>query len=142
MPPILRAPDPAALPALPGAYALRIRLARPARLVVGALGPLRLAAGDYVYAGSAHGPGGIRARVARHLRASKRTHWHIDCLTARGRVVEVAAFPGGDECALTAALLALPGAYVPAAGFGATDCRICPAHLVAVAAGSPIPPPA
>jgi Uri superfamily endonuclease len=131
--------DPATLPAVPGAYALRIRLARPARLTVGALGAIRLAAGDYVYAGSAKGSGGIRARVARHLRTGKSPHWHVDHLLARGKVTEVAAFPGGDECAVLAALLALPGATVPAPGFGATDCPACPAHLVALAAGTATP---
>jgi histidyl-tRNA synthetase len=139
MPPLLRAPDPAALPALPGAYALRIRLARAARITVGALGAIRFPAGDYVYAGSARGRGGIRARVTRHLRRDKRPHWHVDHLTARGRVVEVAAFPGGDECAVLAALLALPGATAPVARFGATDCPTCPAHLVMLAAGTATP---
>jgi Uri superfamily endonuclease len=123
--------DPATLPAEPGAYALRIHLARPARLTVGALGPVRLAAGAYVYAGSAFGPGGIRARVGRHLRAAKRPHWHIDYLTARGRIVEVMAFPDACECDVLAAALAAKGASVPAPGFGATDCRRCRSHLAA-----------
>jgi hypothetical protein len=35
------------------------------------------------------------------------------------------------ECGWSQALLALPGACVPAAGFGASDCCSgCPAHLV------------
>ena len=32
-------------------------------------------------------------------------------------------------------LLELPGASVPVPGFGSSDCRACPAHLVALPAG-------
>ena len=52
-------------------------------------GKLTLAAGQYAYVGSAHGPGGLRARVGRHLRAEKPLHWHIDYLTAALPVMHV-----------------------------------------------------
>ena len=45
-----------------------------------------LAPGCYVYAGSARGPGGIRARVRRHLRPDKTPHWHIDQVTAYAKL--------------------------------------------------------
>lgn len=126
----------AGLPAAPGAYALLIRLDRDAAVRVGALGHRSFAAGLYVYAGSARGPGGLRARVARHLRREKRAHWHVDRLVAHGRIVEVAVVASGSECALMQAFAALPGAFVPVAGFGATDCRRCAAHLAAVPEGT------
>jgi Uri superfamily endonuclease len=37
-------------------------------------------------------------------------------------------FPGGDECAIVAALKHLP---VPLPGFGSSDCRRCVSHLLA-----------
>ncbi len=40
------------------------------------------------------------------------------------------AVPGGRECDLLARVLDIPGASVPVPGFGSSDCRACPAHLV------------
>jgi len=108
-------------PAVPGAYALIIDLHHSAA---------GLPAGRYLYAGSAYGPGGIRARVARHRRPVKKAHWHVDRLTAAGRVVDWVAVPGGDECGILAAAMTLRGVTIPMPGFGSTDCRTCPAHLV------------
>lgn len=123
-----------ALPGEPGAYALTFRLDAPVILPIFTLKNPVLAAGTYVYAGSAFGPGGIRARVSRHLRAEKKAHWHIDHLSARAACVEVETYPGGRECALVADMLAA-GAEVPVPGFGSSDCRDCRAHLVRLAAG-------
>lgn len=122
---------PPALSSAPGAYVLWIDLDRPVTLAIPRLGSPTLGPGRYAYCGSAQGPGGIRARVARHLQPAKRTHWHVDRLTAAGRVGSVMALPGGNECALLAILLARDGAAVPVEGFGSSDCRSCAAHLVA-----------
>jgi len=120
--------------AVPGAYLLAIRLAGPLALDIATLGPAPLAPGLYLYDGSARGPGGIAARVGRHLRRTKRRHWHVDRLTGAGRVVAVAALVGGDECSLIARLHPHPGIVAPVAGFGASDCRRgCPAHLLSIA---------
>ncbi|MEE8536170.1 MAG: GIY-YIG nuclease family protein [Kiloniellales bacterium] len=113
-----------------GAYLLVIDLDRPLRLDVASLGGAVLAPGRYLYCGSAHGPGGLRARVGRHLRAGKAPRWHVDRLSEAGRVVAVGVLPGGTECGLRARLGRLPGVRVPVAGFGSTDCRRCPAHLL------------
>ena len=118
----------------PGAYVLVIELAAPVEFVTAATGPVVLPAGRYGYCGSARGAGGIGARVRRHLRRGKPVHWHVDRLTAAGRVTAVHAAPDGSECALLRRLLAVPGATVPAAGFGSSDCRRCPAHLAGVPA--------
>ena len=134
------------LPALPGCYALVLRLDAETVLAVGKLGSFTFPLGDYVYVGSARGPGGLRARVRRHARADKRYHWHIDYLLAQAclraythrqaRLVDVHAVPGDErwECGWAATLLRLPGAAVIAPGFGASDCR-CPTHLVHFPAG-------
>lgn len=124
-----------ALPAVAGAYVLDLRLVRPVTLAIATLASPRLAAGRYAYVGSARGAGGIRARVARHLRPGKRARWHIDHLTARARVAAVIARPGGAECELVAALCRHAEVRVPAPGFGSSDCARCPAHLLALPAG-------
>ncbi len=121
-----------ALPAAPGAYALLLALPRavaaPERLGGAALDP-----GLYVYAGSARGPGGICARVARHARRGKPRHWHVDRLTESGRVIAAVAIPDGSECAVVGTLRTRPGVSFPVLGLGASDCRACPAHLLRVA---------
>ena len=88
--------------------------------------------GWYVYAGNARGRGGIRGRVKRHLRRGKPPHWHVDRLTEAAETMVAIAFAGGDECMLVQALLARPRFHAPVAGFGSTDCRVCPAHLLTV----------
>ena len=120
------------LPSGPGAYALYLRLDAEFPLPVLRLNRTVLEPGTYVYAGSAYGPGGIRARVARHLRREKIPHWHIDHLTVRAECVDVLTYPGGSECALVAALLA-DGAEIPVPGFGSSDCRNCAAHFLRLA---------
>lgn len=116
------------LPPLPGAYLLAITLNH--SLAGSAGGNLyTFEPGTYIYAGSANGPGGIAARVARHQRATKKAHWHVDWLTkAAGRVIAL-GFPGGNECALVQELL-ISGYEIPVPGFGSSDCRSCPAHLL------------
>ena len=120
------------LPAEPGAYLLLIELATPLALGIPSLGTATLAPGRYAYGGSAYGPGGLRARIGRHLRRGKPQRWHVDRLTAAGRVVRVLPVPGGRECALVRDLLLVPGVSVPVPGFGSSDCRACPAHLVSL----------
>ena len=122
------------LPAEPGAYALTFSVDVPLALPIATLGTPALDPGLYVYAGSAFGPGGIRARVGRHLRADKKPHWHIDHLSSRAACIDVKTYPGGRECRLVADLLA-SGATIPLPGFGSSDCRDCEAHLVRLADG-------
>jgi Uri superfamily endonuclease len=74
--------------------------------------------------------------VCRHATASKRAHWHIDYLLAHARLTGVHSVVDGErlECTWAAVLLGLPGAYLVARGFGASDCR-CPTHLVHFSGG-------
>lgn len=85
--------------------------------------------GTYVYVGRARRS--LKARWSRHLRADKKTHWHIDYLTPHKRVRRVWTRPGCfDECGVAAYLMSeIPGAEILAPGFGASDCR-CKGHLV------------
>lgn len=120
------------LPSAPGTYALALSLAAPADLTI-ARRRVHLPPGLYVYVGSAHGPGGLRARLGRHRRGDGQPRWHIDALRAVAEVVgwHVAVSPLRLECAWAQALASLPGAAIPVPGFGASDCRDgCKAHLV------------
>jgi len=121
------------LPTGPGAYVLILELARSVPLRVATLPRIHLPPGRYAYVGSAKGPGGIRARVRRHLRRGKKRHWHIDHLTACAEVIEVVAHPDQDECDIVERLLRERGTITPVAGFGSSDCKRCAAHLVALA---------
>jgi sugar fermentation stimulation protein A len=110
-----------------GSYLISLQLAEPATLAVGALGTIDFAAGWYVYAGSAQR--GLSARMARHLRKSRKArHWHLDYLTPHATSIE--AWPVASErnleCALAAALRSIGGREVP--GFGSSDCS-CSSHL-------------
>lgn len=118
-----------AIPNEPGAYQLLLSLAEEVTLQVGALGTFRFPVGKYIYTGSALG--GLRKRLARHLRREKRLRWHIDYLLQYAVVEDVHLYPadGLSECALNRQLLALPRVRVIARGFGSSDCA-CPTHLV------------
>ncbi|MDX1575573.1 MAG: GIY-YIG nuclease family protein [Kiloniellales bacterium] len=127
--------DAAALSSAFGAYVLFIELERAVALRATSLGTPVLAPGRYAYCGSAHGPGGLKARISRHLRRGKAPHWHVDHLTAAGRIVALGLAPGGSECALVEGLGGQAGIDVPLAGFGSSDCRRCRAHLLRLARG-------
>ncbi|MBE9554023.1 MAG: GIY-YIG nuclease family protein [Proteobacteria bacterium] len=123
-------PDAAAeLPGEPGAYVLLIRLDSELTLDMPSFRGKSLMPGLYAYCGSAYGPGGIRARVSRHLRGGKPLRWHVDRLTAAGRVEQVGILVAGRECDLATELLATGGLQA-LPGFGSSDCRTCAGHLL------------
>lgn len=114
-----------------GVYLLVLRLPEARTLDVGALGRREFPAGWYVYVGSAHGAGGLRARLRRHRLLEKPVRWHVDTLRAAAEFVEAwaASLPAECECQWARRLAEAPGANVPVPGFGASDCR-CASHLV------------
>ncbi len=124
-------PDIESIPSAPGAYQLVLCLPEEVRLEVGSLGVFSFPAGRYVYTGSAMG--GLRARIARHLRREKRLRWHIDYLLTVAQVEQVHLYPSSYrvECELNRQILRQSGAQVVVPGFGSSDCR-CPSHLVYV----------
>ncbi|MFP4528699.1 MAG: GIY-YIG nuclease family protein [Candidatus Kapaibacterium sp.] len=115
-----------------GAYQLVVRLAEDKRIEIGAFGEFDFRAGYYIYTGSAMR--NLGQRIARHLRAEKTHRWHIDYLLAHpaASVVDVVRYFSEEriECGINQKMLKLPGASVPARGFGSSDCRVCPAHLL------------
>lgn len=117
------------LPDAPGAYALLIHLPQPVTFRRNAIGEATLD-GWLTYAGSAKGPGGMRARLSRHFRRDKPVRWHVDELTTKADLMAALALPGGNKCAIVDALLASQDFEVAMPGFGSSDCPRCPAHLL------------
>lgn len=132
----------ASLPRAGGSYALFISIPAPVRLTTGSLGAADFPAGLYVYSGSAYGPGGIRARLGRHLHGDGKTHWHIDYVRphvevrgwcyALAQEHQTGAPQPRLECQWSQTLANSSQASIPVPRFGASDCfTACPAHLVA-----------
>lgn len=118
------------IPSLAGSYLLVLYLRRKTSIRVGRLGELNFPRGWYYYAGSAFGPGGLKARLSHHCKPLQRFHWHIDYLRAHAELRGL-WFQTADnfEHRWSRALSQLPKAVVPVAGFGSSDCR-CPSHLI------------
>lgn len=128
------------IPAEPGSYALLLQLDHPRRLQIGQLGSAQLPGGSFLYLGSARGPGGLRARLKRHIHGQGPLHWHVDYLRHQARLIAVyvlahEALPAERlECRWSQSLGLLPEAFWPVPGFGASDCQSgCRAHLVGFA---------
>lgn len=117
-----------------GTYALILLLKRKKEITVGKLGTFAFPAGYYLYAGSALGPGGLEARLARHHRRHKKPRWHIDYLLEHAELIEVWSTVSPDrlECLWAQAAQELPGSKIPVPGFGSSDCH-CSSHLVHLA---------
>jgi Uri superfamily endonuclease len=131
----------AIIPPEPGTYSLILNLSTPRIIQIGKLGQFTFPAGDYVYVGSAMGPGGLQARLSRHLRGDGRQHWHIDWLRAVTDVLSYCFLMTESplECRWGQALAGDPGASLPVPRFGASDCRSngmhCAAHLILFKSG-------
>jgi Uri superfamily endonuclease len=108
-----------------GGYVLLISLSRAQTVTVGGLGSIGFVAGSYAYVGSALG--GLEARIRRHLKVTKKKHWHIDYLLERASVSRIIMAESGErlECRLAARL---GSQFEAVPGFGSSDCR-CPGHL-------------
>jgi Uri superfamily endonuclease len=118
------------LPGQPGTYVLVLRCTAGRIIRVGRLGKGRLLPGYYVYVGSALGPGGLRARIAHHLRPAGRPHWHMDFLRVHMRVDRIWYCCGRVrlEHKWAQALEAAAGRSASFPRFGASDCN-CHSHL-------------
>jgi len=112
-----------------GSYLLVARTTATQVIDIGRLGSLPIEPGFYVYSGSAFGPGGVDARVRRHLRGDKRLHWHIDYLLAVSDATRAWYVTGARRECEHARGLAEAGGKVHLTGFGASDCA-CASHLL------------
>jgi Uri superfamily endonuclease len=140
-----QSPDHTNAPAAPGAYILLLRLDTTIYPEIPRFPNAVLTPGWYVYAGSANGPGGLRARINRHLRKGKSRHWHIDHVSEAAAEIMVHAQTGGQECALLDDFQRQHECDIPIPGFGSSDCRTCISHLSRLKSGkrpvliSPLP---
>ncbi len=115
--------------AAPGTYALILQNKRNLRIQVGRWREIEFKRGFYLYVGSAFGPGGLRARLNRHCRVRKNSHWHIDYL--REHVMVLGAWISYEPCRLEhnwARTIGSAEGITAIEGFGCSDCA-CLAHL-------------
>lgn len=117
------------IPAETGTYVLLFQAMVPAGVKVGKLGTVKLEPGFYVYVGSAFGPGGLKARVGRHLKKRKKLKWHIDYLRKHLEVIDICFSVKKQklECRWAAKFAAMGGESL-LKGLGASDCQ-CPTHF-------------
>ncbi|RJQ29306.1 MAG: GIY-YIG nuclease family protein [Peptococcaceae bacterium] len=108
-----------------GTYVLLLELPVPQQIYVGSVGMISFPAGFYTYTGSAMG--GLKTRIARHVRHDKKTRWHIDFLLAHATIKEIFCWESAIrmECAIAQAL---GNDFKSVPRFGCSDCR-CPSHL-------------
>ena len=108
-----------------GSYVLILKCSQYKEIVVGKSGRMELEPGFYLYAGSAFGPGGISARVSRHLRTGKNLRWHIDFLREQTHVHAVLLeYSETRREEPWVRHMAECGRFkIPMAGFGSTDSR-------------------
>jgi len=113
---------------LRGSYVLLLRNNGTRRIRVGRLGVLLFSRGFYAYFGSMFGPGGLEARVKRHLGRRKKKHWHIDYILDHMRVSTVYVLLGKDLESRLSRMAVMRYCYVK--GFGCSDKRGDRSHLI------------
>lgn len=115
--------------ALPGSYLLLLECNAKQRLSIGKLGEMEVKPGNYVYVGSAFGPGGVAARLRHHQRIATKPHWHIDYLRAATKFLDAwCVYRRRSEHEWAQRLMQSQTAALPLIGFGSSDCQ-CATHL-------------
>jgi Uri superfamily endonuclease len=115
-----------------GSYQIHILVKRKRRIKIGAIGDCLFPKGNYVYTGSAMKS--LNQRVERHKRSDKKLRWHIDYLLADKcvQIIKIDVFQSieREECTRNLDLLNSGNYETIISGFGASDCRCCPTHLL------------
>jgi Uri superfamily endonuclease len=122
------------LPENRGTYLLFLSTLHDINLSIGALGSFSFKRGNYIYIGSALGPGGLDKRLSRHLKQEKKIFWHIDYLL-QNEFVNIIAF--GEihsdqkiECSLVEQIIKIfEEKTTNIKNFGSSDCK-CKSHLL------------
>ena len=116
-----------------GCYVLFLRFKKEVLVEIGSLGTHRIPRGLYAYIGSAKGPGGLEARVKRHIKRDKKVRWHIDYLTTRPEcLIEAIIFIKSNtlkEEELVRFLERRGGIHL-IKGFGSSDDKLTLSHLL------------
>ena len=117
-----------------GVYVLVLYLPVKKTITAGGAGTHTFEKGWHTYCGTAHGSGGLRARLTRHIRRlgeNKKPKWQIDYVREHATIEEIwcAELPAEAECRWSRALSRLSDTSVPVKGLGSTDCNVCPAHF-------------
>ena len=118
-----------------GTYTLLLSAASLVTVEVGALGAVELAPGAFVYVGSAFGPGGLAARLRRHVQPQKASpHWHVDYLRAALSLhgAWISTDDARHECTWAQSIACLESSSIPLPGAGASDCP-CSTHFFRIA---------
>ena len=116
-----------------GNYLLIFNNKNEIKVFIPRFGDLILAPGIYVYCGSAHGKGGLRARIDRHRSRMVKKFWHIDFLKEFLNLEEIWFQESieKNECTFSNFLVREMGCTSPIKGFGSSDCRNgCKSHLI------------
>lgn len=113
-----------------GTYIFLSILVTGREIQVGKLGLYKFEPGYYLYVGSAFGPGGLNARIARHLKPNKTLRWHFDYLRRYTNPVEIwySTVQEKLECRWSRILSTSGEIFIPCKNIGASDCR-CTSHL-------------
>ena len=108
-----------------GCYILLIKLDRNLNINIGKLGNISFKKGFYAYIGSAMNS--LENRIDRHIRKTKKFHWHIDYLLEKAKIIDIYYKESNvkDECKI--ARIFCQNLY-PIPCFGCSDCK-CSSHL-------------
>ena len=113
----------------PGTYAFILRNLSHRKVQIGRWRRIDIEPGYYIYVGSAFGPGGLQARISRHLRIKKTKHWHIDYLRDFMNPLGVWYSHASEHFEHRwAQTLHTMDNMQPIQGFGCSDCK-CHSHL-------------
>jgi len=87
-----------------------------------------LEAGNYLYVGSAFGPGGLPSRLGRYANSIVKRHWHVDDLLAVADVMGALALVDNQRYECNWAHALRTRFQEGPSGFGSSDCK-CSSHL-------------
>ncbi len=104
-----------------GTYIVKIKVKKSIEIVIGSLGKMRFEPGIYVYVGSAMNS--ISGRIKRHVKKSKKLHWHIDYLTSASEVDVIGAYAFYDKKIEEKVSFEFSKRYRAVGKFGASDMR-------------------
>lgn len=92
---------------------------------------VKLQPGYYVYIGSAFGVGGLSSRLHRHMRKTKKKHWHIDQVTmSKSTQIEGIgiSLEKKNECQIASIFSSIKNIKI-ISGVGNSDCNFCQSHF-------------